>query len=66
MPVTPALPVSWYATENIHQLTIEDFRSFVAERGLVIEGEWFLAGGRRIGSAGANVRAEHAVFLLRR
>ena len=30
MPVTQALPVSWYETENIHQLTIDDFRAFVA------------------------------------
>jgi methionine biosynthesis protein MetW len=66
MPVTPALPVSWYATENIHQLTIDDFRAFVAERGLAVEREWFLTGTRRVGSAGANLRAEHAVFLLRR
>ena len=66
MPVTPALPVSWYETENIHQLTIDDFRAFVAERGIVVEREWFLTGTRRIGATGANLRAEHAVFLLRR
>ena len=66
MPVTPALPVSWHETQNIHQLTIDDFRAFVVERGLVVEQAWFLAGDRRIGSAAANFRAEHAVFLLRR
>jgi methionine biosynthesis protein MetW len=66
MPVTAALPVSWYETENIHQLTIDDFRAFVAERGLIVEGAWFLTGDRRISSAAANLRAEHAVFLLRR
>lgn len=66
MPVTPALPVSWHETENIHQLTIDDFRAFVAERGISVEGAWFLAGTRRISSAAANWRAEHAVFLLRR
>ena len=66
MPVTPALPVSWYETENIHQLTIDDFRAFVAERGLTVEEAWFLAGNRRISSAAANLRAEHAVFLLKR
>ncbi|HWI85729.1 MAG TPA: methionine biosynthesis protein MetW [Sphingomonas sp.] len=66
MPVTAALPVSWYETENIHQLTIDDFRAFVAERGLTVEDAWFLTGDRRISSAAANLRAEHAVFLLKR
>lgn len=66
MPVTAALPVSWYETENIHQLTIDDFRAFVAERGITVEDAWFLTGNRRISSAAANFRAEHAVFLLRR
>jgi methionine biosynthesis protein MetW len=66
MPVTAALPISWYETENIHQLTIDDFRAFVAERGLTVEDAWFLTGDRRISSAAANLRAEHAVFLLRR
>jgi methionine biosynthesis protein MetW len=66
MPVTAALPVSWYETENIHQLTIDDFRAFVSERGLIVEGAWFLTGDKRISNAAANLRAEHAVFLLRR
>jgi methionine biosynthesis protein MetW len=66
MPVTAALPVSWYETENIHQLTIDDFRAFVTERGLIVEGAWFLTGDKRISNAAANLRAEHAVFLLRR
>ena len=65
MPVTPALPVSWYETQDIHHLTIDDFRAFVAERGIRVEQAWFLAGERRIGALGANLRAEHAVFLLR-
>jgi methionine biosynthesis protein MetW len=66
MPVTAALPISWYETENIHQLTIDDFRAFVADRGIQVEQAWFLTGNRRISSAAANLRAEHAVFLLRR
>jgi len=66
MPVTQALPVSWYETENIHQLTIDDFRAFVAQRGIVVENAWFLNGDRRTSAAAANFRAEHAVFLLRR
>jgi methionine biosynthesis protein MetW len=66
MPVTQALPVSWYETENIHQLTIDDFRAFVAQRGIAVEKAWFLNGDRRTSAAAANFRAEHAVFLLRR
>ncbi len=66
MPVTRSLPVSWYATENIHHLTVADFRALVEELGVRVEGAWFLAGDRQIGATGANWRAEHAVFLLSR
>lgn len=66
MPVTRNLPVAWYATPNIHHLTIDDFRAFLAERGIVTEQAWFLDGPRRIGAAAANLRAAHAVFLIRR
>jgi methionine biosynthesis protein MetW len=66
MPVTPALPVSWYETENIHQLTVDDFRTFVRDHGVTVENAWFLTGARRTTAAAANLRAEHAVFLLRR
>jgi len=66
MPVTRLLPVAWYATPNIHHVTVDDFRALVAERGITIEGSWFLSGDQRCGSAMANLFAEHAVFLLRR
>ena len=65
MPVTPLLPERWYDTPNIHHLTVDDFRAFVAERGVAVERAWFLAGKGRTGSAAANLLAEHAVFLLR-
>lgn len=66
MPVTRTLPVAWYATPNIHHLTIDDFRAFLKERGIVTEGAWFLNGDRLTSAAAANFRAEHAVFLIRR
>ena len=66
MPVTAALPISWYETPNIHQLTVDDFKALVVERGAVVEGAWFLSSDRQISPAAANLRAEHAVFLLRR
>jgi len=36
----------------------------VAERGIKVEGAWFLAGDRQTSASAANFRAEHAVFLL--
>jgi methionine biosynthesis protein MetW len=65
MPVTRLLPIAWYATPNIHHVTIDDFRALVKERGIVIEGAWFLSGDQQTGSGLANLLAEHAVFLLR-
>lgn len=66
MPVTRLLPVAWYETPNIHHLTIADFRDFVAQRGLTVEGAWYLNGDSLISPAMANWRAEHAVYLLSR
>ncbi|RXD03234.1 methionine biosynthesis protein MetW [Sphingomonas sp. UV9] len=66
MPVTRQLPESWYDTPNIHHVTIDDFRSFVKARGIIVEDAWFLSGEKRTGAAAANLLAEHAVFLLRR
>lgn len=66
MPVTRLLPVAWYETPNIHHLTVADFRAFVAERGIKVEDDWYLAGDRLRGKSVANFRAEHAIFLLSR
>jgi len=66
MPVTRLLPVAWYETPNIHHLTVADFRDFVAARGIRVEQSWFLSGDRPIASAVANLRAEHAIFLISR
>ena len=64
MPVTRLLPVAWYETPNIHHVTVDDFRALVAERGIKVEGAWFLRGDKQTTAAAANFRAEHAVFLL--
>ncbi len=66
MPVTRALPVSWYETENIHHVTVADFRELAAASGAAIEREWFFDQEREIGAAAANWRAEFAVFQLTR
>ena len=66
MPVTRLLPERWYDTPNIHHVTIDDFRAFLNERDIEIEGAWFLSGDQRTTSAAANILAEHAVFRLRK
>ena len=70
MPISRHLPGSWYETANIHHLTIADFHEFLALRGVRVSGSWFFAAGNEIGRGngpfGANWRAEHAVFRLRR
>lgn len=66
MPVTRLLPERWYDTPNIHHLTIDDFRAYLRERAVMVEGAWFLSGDKSTGGAAANMLAEHAVFLLTR
>lgn len=66
MPVTRSIPVSWYETQNIHHVTVADFRDLIDQMGVKCEGAWFFAGDRSIGGAAANLRAEHAVFELSR
>jgi methionine biosynthesis protein MetW len=64
MPVTKQLPSRWYDTPNIHHVTVDDFRAFISDRHVRIEGQWFLTGDKQTTHAGANLFAEHAVFLL--
>ncbi|MEQ1547149.1 MAG: methionine biosynthesis protein MetW [Chakrabartia sp.] len=66
MPVTRLLPMAWYETPNIHHVTVDDFRALLVERGITVEGAWFLSGDKLTTDAAANFRAEHAVFLLSR
>jgi len=65
MPMTPALPVPWYATPNIHLCSIDDFRALAAALDVTVERATFLSAGKRVTWAG-NLRAEQAVFVLRR
>jgi methionine biosynthesis protein MetW len=66
MPVTRHLPVSWYETQNIHHVTVTDFCQLLRDKGVRIERSWFFSGERELGPAGANWRAEYAVYLLSR
>lgn len=70
MPVSDAIPYSWYDTPNIHHTTIADFRDFSADCGALIEREIAFVGrddGRpRLVRAMPNLLADEAVFVLRR
>ncbi|MDX2104098.1 MAG: methionine biosynthesis protein MetW [Alphaproteobacteria bacterium] len=70
MPVTTALPQSWFDTPNIHLCTIQDFLDLALLEGLVVErAVAFDAGGRRRDIRSqrlANIFGQQAVFLLRR
>jgi len=66
MPVTRHLPVSWYETQNIHHVTVTDFRELLRDMKVTADRSWFFAGDREISAAGANWRAEYAVFQLSR
>lgn len=65
MPVTATLPVPWFETPNIHLCSVDDFRALAAALGLEVERAMFLRGGRHFGGW-ANLRAEQAIFVLRR
>ena len=66
MPVTRHLPVSWYETQNIHHVTVTDFRELLREMGVAIERSWFFSGETELSAVGSNWRAEYAVYLLSR
>jgi methionine biosynthesis protein MetW len=66
MPVTRHLPVSWYETENIHHVTVADFRELIAAKGVKCERAWYFAGERSLSQPFANIRAEYALFELTR
>ena len=66
MPVTRHLPVSWYATRNIHHVTVRDFEALARELDIAIERRWFFTRERNIAPGGANWRAEYALFEVSR
>lgn len=66
MPVTRHLPVSWYATENIHHVTVKDFEELATSLGITVQRRWFFTREREVGTNGANWRAEYALFEVSR
>jgi methionine biosynthesis protein MetW len=69
MPVSDAIPYSWYDTPNIHHTTIADFRDFSADCGAEVEREIAFVGrddGKpRLVRTLPNLLADEAVFVLR-
>ena len=70
MPVSEAIPYSWYDTPNIHHTTLKDFRDFAADCGAVVEREIAFVGrddGKmKLVRALPNLLADEAVFVLKR
>jgi methionine biosynthesis protein MetW len=64
-PKTRLFPYDWYDSPNIHFLTVDDFEQLARQEGLVFERRFFLSGPRTV-DALPNLRAEVAVYLVRR
>ncbi len=67
MPVTAAMPVSWYETENIHLCSLADFADLCAANRISIEQVIYLHRNQKlVFNLFANVRADQAIFMLKR
>lgn len=67
MPVTKALPYSWYDTPNIHLGTIKDFRRLCADKGMRITKEIpFAPNLRLLARLWPNLCAPTCVFVIER
>ncbi len=64
-PRTALFPHEWYASPNIHFLTVLDFEELARRENWTVERRIFLAGNREL-SALPNLLAEVAVFLIRK
>lgn len=64
-PRTALFPHEWYASPNIHFLTVLDFEELARRENWTIERRIFLAGHREL-TALPNLLAEVAVFLIRK
>ena len=62
-PITKALPFHWYDTPNLHFLTISDFKSYCADKGIKILAAYYLGHSGRV-SLWPNLFALNAIFLL--
>jgi methionine biosynthesis protein MetW len=64
-PKTSLFPYEWHESPNIHFVTVSDFERLLRQEGLIVERRYFLAANRKV-TAMANLRAEVAVYLVRK
>jgi hypothetical protein len=64
MPVTRALPFSWYDTPNVRFGSFTDFEALAAQLGLRVRESFGLRDGERVGRRWANLSASVAVFCF--
>jgi len=64
-PRSKCFPYEWYESPNIHFLTVKDFEVLADNQGWTVERKIFLSGHNAV-RALANLRAEVAVYLVRR
>ncbi|MGA2400327.1 MAG: methionine biosynthesis protein MetW [Syntrophobacteraceae bacterium] len=62
-PVTPSLPYQWYATPNLHFLSISDFFDFCRDKGITIERSEYIGDKGRL-SRFPNIFAQTGVFVI--
>jgi methionine biosynthesis protein MetW len=63
VPVTSSLPYEWYATPNLHFLSIADFKEYCKKRRMRIHRTAFVGNNRRI-RFWPNLFAEIGLFLF--
>jgi methionine biosynthesis protein MetW len=65
MPKNPMFPYEWHASPNIHMLTVLDFEALCKDQSWTVEKRLFLGREKSVTHL-ANLRAETAVYLLRK
>ncbi|MDR3049798.1 MAG: methionine biosynthesis protein MetW [Elusimicrobiota bacterium] len=63
MPITKNLPYQWFNTPNVKFLSINDFKSFCAQKNYEIFKDFYFNKKREVHSL-SNLRAESAVFMI--
>jgi methionine biosynthesis protein MetW len=64
-PKTKLFPYDWFDSPNIHFLSVDDFELVLAREQILVERSQYIAGHRLVRKF-PNLRAEIAVYLLRR
>jgi methionine biosynthesis protein MetW len=64
-PVTETLPFKWHDTPNLRFLSINDFRNYCREKGVTVQGAYFLGEKREV-SFWPNLFARNALFVITR